>query len=67
MTIYKSAAAAQADYSSLASAKAPGCLTTVFNGPAKKQLSGEFGSGAKVGAVQVSRSPAAAFGPGTPT
>jgi len=65
VTIYKSVSAARADFNSFATPKTPSCLTTVFNGPAKKQLTGEFGSGATVGAVQVSRSPASAFGPGT--
>jgi hypothetical protein len=64
VTFYKSAAAAQADYQSLSSTKAPACLATDFNGPAKAQLQSEFGSSAKIGSVDVARAPASAFGPG---
>jgi hypothetical protein len=65
VTVFKSAAAARADFNSIASAKAPNCLNTDFNGPAKAQLRSEFGTGATVGSVVVARNPKSAFGPGT--
>jgi hypothetical protein len=65
VTVYRSAAAARADFNSIAGSKAPNCLNTDFNGPAKSQLRSEFGAGATVGSVVVARNPKSAFGPGT--
>jgi hypothetical protein len=52
---------AQADYNSLANAKTPGCLTTVLNGVTKASLASEFGSGASIGTIDVTRSPRTEF------
>jgi len=52
---------AKADYQSLANTKTPRCLTTVLNGAAKASLTSEFGSGATIGTIDVTRSPASDF------
>jgi hypothetical protein len=65
VAVYPSAKAAQADHGSLASAKTPSCLTQVLNGPARHALASQFGSGASLGTILVSRSPASEFAPGS--
>jgi hypothetical protein len=52
---------AKADYNSLANKKTPGCLSTVLNGVTKASLASEFGSGASIGTIDVTRSPNAEF------
>ncbi len=63
VSIYPSAKAAQADFSSLADAKTPSCLTAALNGPAKSALETSFGSGTSVGTVNVTRTPGADYAP----
>jgi hypothetical protein len=63
VSIYPSAKAAQADFSSLANAKTPSCLTAALNGPAKSALGTGFGPGTSVGTVTVTRTPAADYAP----
>lgn len=65
VSVYPSAKAAQADYGSLANAKTPSCLTQVLNGSARRALASQFGAGASLGNILVSRSPASAFAPGS--
>lgn len=61
IAVSPSTASAKADYNSLANAKAPGCLTTVLNGVTKASLASEFGSGASIGTIEVTRSPRSEF------
>jgi len=61
VSIYRTAKAAKADFSTLANRKTPSCLTSVLNGPAKHTFQSGFGAGASVGSVLASRSPAADF------
>jgi Protein of unknown function (DUF2510) len=61
VSIYPSARAAQADFSSLANAKTPSCLTAALNGPAKSALETGFGPGTSIGTVTVTRTPAADY------
>lgn len=63
VSIYSSPNAARADFASLANVRTPSCLTTVLNGTAKAALEKGFGSGAKVGAITVTRTPAADYAP----
>ena len=63
VSIYPSAKAAQADFSSLASPKTPRCLTAALNGPAKSALETSVGSGTSIGTVVVTRTPAADYAP----
>jgi hypothetical protein len=63
VSIFPSAKAARADMAADASAKTPGCLTTNFNGPSKKLLASSFGSGAVVGTIDVTRTPASYYAP----
>jgi hypothetical protein len=63
VSIYPSVKAAQADFASLANPKTPSCLTQVLNGSAKLSLESQLGSGASVGNILVSRSPATYFAP----
>ncbi len=57
IAVSPSVKSAKADYDSLANAKTPSCLTTVLNGTTKATLVAEFGSGATIGTIQVTRSP----------
>ena len=65
VAVYPSAKAAEADHASLANTKAPSCLTQVLNGSARNALASQFGSGATLGTILVSRSPASEFAPGS--
>jgi hypothetical protein len=65
VSIFPSAKAAQADFAADARARTPGCLTTNFNGPSKKLLASSFGSGAVVGTIDVTRTPASYYAPHT--
>jgi hypothetical protein len=65
VAVYPSAQAARTDHASLANTKTPSCLTRVLNGPARNALASQFGSGATLGNILVSRSPAAEFAPGS--
>ena len=61
IAVSPSTASAKADFDSLANAKTPGCLTTVLNGVTKATLASEFGSGATIGTIDVTRSPGSEF------
>jgi hypothetical protein len=63
VSIYPSAKAASADFSSLANLKTPTCLTSVLNGPAKASLQKELGTASIVGKIVVSRVLATYFAP----
>lgn len=65
VAVYPSAKAAQADHASLVNPKTPSCLTDVLNGSARSALASQFGSGATLGNILVSRSPATEFAPGS--
>ena len=65
VAVYPSAKAARTDHASLANTKTPTCLTRVLNGSAHDALASQFGSGAALGNILVSRSPAAEFAPGS--
>jgi hypothetical protein len=55
--VYPSSKAAQADFSSLANAKTPSCMTSVLNGPGKTEFDAQIGGGTGVGNVTVTRTP----------
>jgi hypothetical protein len=57
ISLFSSAKPARAQYAAIASAKAPGCLSDVFNGPAKAQLNSGFGHGLTAGNIAVTRLP----------
>jgi len=59
--VYRSAKAAQADFSSLANAKTPSCMTADLNGPGKAEFDAQIGGG--VGNITVTRTPASDFAP----
>jgi hypothetical protein len=59
--VYRSSKAAQADFSSLANAKTPSCMTADLNGPGKAEFDAQTGGGA--GNVTVTRTPASDFAP----
>jgi hypothetical protein len=61
IAVSPSVKSAKADYNSLANAKTPGCLTTVLNGASKASLASEFGTGATIGTIDVTRAPNAEF------
>jgi hypothetical protein len=61
--VFPSAKAARADFESLASPKAPGCLAANFNGPSRSQIATSFGPTAKVGSIAVVRTPSADYAP----
>jgi hypothetical protein len=64
--VFATAKAAQADLAVAADPKAPKCFTTDFNSPAgRSQLESSFGSDATVGTLDVTRTPAADYGPHT--
>jgi hypothetical protein len=63
VTLDASAGAAEASYDSLASAKTPGCLTTILNGVGKQTLSGSLQPGETMGAITVSAVAPAALAP----
>ena len=63
--VYPSAKAAKADHASLSNPKTPACLTQGLNGAARSDLESQFGSGASLGKILVSRSPASEFAPGS--
>ncbi len=65
VSIYPSVKAARVDFASLANPKTPSCLTQVLNGSARAALQSQFGSGARVGNILVSRSPATEFAQGS--
>jgi hypothetical protein len=65
VSVYPSTKAAHADFASLANPKTPSCLTQVFNGSARGAFQSQFGSGATLGTVLVSRSPTTEFAPGS--
>jgi hypothetical protein len=54
---------AKLDYESIAEAKSPGCVASLFNGPAKVSLAKGFGHGATIGTFVASRTPSSYFGP----
>jgi hypothetical protein len=57
--VYRSSKAAQADFSSLANAKTPSCMTADLNGPGKAEFDAQIGGGA--GNVTVTRTPASDY------
>ncbi len=57
VTVFPSAKVATKEYAALASSKLPACMTTALKGPAGQQLSASIGSGAKVGAFKVTKTP----------
>jgi hypothetical protein len=59
--VYRSSKAAQADFSSLANAKTPSCMTADLNGPGKAEFDAQMGGG--VGNVTVTRTPASDYAP----
>jgi hypothetical protein len=63
--IYPSSKAAQADFSSLANAKTPSCMTSILNGPGKAEFDAQIGSGISVGDVTVTRTPESDYAPHT--
>jgi hypothetical protein len=67
VSIYPSAKAARNDYASLANPKAPACLATILNGPAKASLSAGSGPGTSIGTISVTRTPATDYAPHSAT
>ena len=65
VSVYPSAKAAKAEHASLANPKTPSCLTQVLNGSARNALGSQFGAGASLGTIFVSRSPTTEFAPGS--
>jgi hypothetical protein len=63
--IYQSAKAAQADFSSIANAKTPRCMTSDLNGPGKAAFDEQIGGGPGVGNVTVTRTPKSDYAPHT--
>jgi hypothetical protein len=61
--VYQSSKAAQADFSSLANAKTPSCMTADLNGPGKAEFDAQIGGGTGVGNVTVTRTPASDYAP----
>lgn len=57
VSLFASRKQAKAQYAAIANAKAPGCLSAVFNGPAKAQLNNGFGHGLTAGTITVRRLP----------
>ncbi len=55
--VYPTAAAAAADYALFASPKTPGCLTKLFNGPLKAQITGALQPGQTVGSLTTAAKP----------
>jgi hypothetical protein len=60
--VYQSTKAAQADFSSLANAKTPSCMTADLNGPGKAEFDAQIGGGG-IGNVTVTRTPASDYAP----
>jgi hypothetical protein len=63
--VYSSPKAAEVDFSSLANAKTPGCMTSVLNGPRKAAFDEQIGGGVGVGDVTVTRTPESDYAPHT--
>jgi hypothetical protein len=63
--VYSSPKAAEIDFSSLANAKTPGCMTSVLNGPGKAAFDEQIGGGVGVGDVTVTRTPESDYAPHT--
>jgi hypothetical protein len=55
ISIFTSSKVAKSQYAAMANSKTPGCFAQILNGPSKKQLSSNFGAGATVGTISVSR------------
>jgi hypothetical protein len=65
VSVYKSAAAAQADFGTFTNAKTPSCYTTYMNGPGKAALTAGAPSGTTVGTILVTKTPTSYYAPGT--
>jgi hypothetical protein len=63
VTVHADASAAKAGFASLASAKTPGCLSTILNGVGKQSLSGSLQPGETMGAITVTATAPAALAP----
>jgi hypothetical protein len=62
LSIYPSAKVAAQGYRALSSAKAPGCLTTLFQGSGKSELANALGHGIALGTVTVTAVPRSVLG-----
>ena len=67
VSVFPSARTARAEFTTMANARTPACMTTLMNGPFKAQLTAAAGSGATVGTVTVTRAQSAGYGRGTST
>jgi hypothetical protein len=55
ISLYASSRAARSQYAAYTNPKMPGCLSQLFNGPAKAQLNSSFGHGLSAGTIAVTR------------